>query len=89
MTSTHAAITRRALWCTTATCWAAAVLTVTGCTARGVQLKPSALLAGAALIAQVTGMTVLAELIPSSEAIAARGYLRAVEDGRVRDLPRG
>ena len=34
-------------------------------------------------------IAVLAELIPSSEAIAARSYLHAVQDGQVRDLPRG
>jgi hypothetical protein len=81
--------TRRALWCTTATCWTAAVTAVAACAAVGVQIDPGRLLLGGVLVVQVTSTTVLAELIPSSEAIAARQYLHAVTDGQVRDLHRG
>ena len=39
--------------------------------------------------AAFAAVAVVADLIPSSEAIAARSYLRAVHDGQVRDLRRG
>lgn len=85
MTTTHA-IARRALCGTAGTCWAAAVITVVGCTAAGAHLQAGHLLLGAAILMQATSAAVLAQLIPSSEAIAGRAYLRAVEDSRIRDL---
>lgn len=36
--------------------------------------------------AALASLAVLADLIPSPEALAARSYLRAVDDGLVRDL---
>lgn len=80
MTTAHAALARRALWSFTLLCWTTAILFVVICAVAGAQLYTGYLLGGAIIVMQTTGTALIAQLIPDSEAVAARSYLAGRAD---------